>query len=293
MATEFAPATELANDIVAARTKLATDFLSTGDFHNAKQQAQQAINTPSATDTVQAKRIVTEIANREVEKLVSSAREALANMNRDRAASHLESALAIRDATETAEAEQMFAAIREAREAEANARVATLMQDAQSRIATKDFDDAIRTLNTAMAVPNSTRKTEVTAMIRAVQEQQTAEKQRAMAIAKAEEDKKAAADAARKAEEEYEQNGLVLLRKTVEGKTGQFGGEITGIVINRRNRKLNYAQITFNLYDDSGAQVGTAIANVNGLESGGRWKFKASSLGTDFSKYKINELTGF
>lgn len=103
----------------------------------------------------------------------------------------------------------------------------------------------------------------------------------------------AAAEAARRAEEEYEQNGLVLLRKTVQGRQGQFDGEITGTVINRRTRKLNYAQITFNLYDQSGAQVGSAVANINGLEPGGKWNFKATTFGTDFSTYKINELSGF
>jgi len=65
------------------------------------------------------------------------------------------------------------------------------------------------------------------------------------------------------------------------------------MVINRRKSKLRYAQITFNLYDESGAQVGWALANINGLEPGGAWKFKASSFGTDFKKYKFSELSGF
>jgi hypothetical protein len=63
--------------------------------------------------------------------------------------------------------------------------------------------------------------------------------------------------------------------------------------VNRRGVKLMYAQITFNLYDSSGAQVGSAIANINGLEAGGRWNFKASTFGTDFKKYKFSELSGF
>ena len=33
--------------------------------------------------------------------------------------------------------------------------------------------------------------------------------------------------------------------------------EITGTVVNRRNYKLSYAQITFNVYDQSGGQVGS------------------------------------
>ena len=82
-------------------------------------------------------------------------------------------------------------------------------------------------------------------------------------------------------------------RETVSGTTGDFGGTIKGVVENRRSRKLNYAQITFNLYDKSGAQVGSAMANINGLEPGGRWKFEANSFGKDFSRYKFSELTGF
>lgn len=111
--------------------------------------------------------------------------------------------------------------------------------------------------------------------------------------AKAEADRKAAAVAAARAEEELDVNGLVLMRKSVSGATGDFGGTIKGIVENRRSRKLNYAQITFNLFDDSGAQVGSAIANINGLEPGGRWKFEANSFGKDFSTYKFSELKGF
>ena len=47
------------------------------------------------------------------------------------------------------------------------------------------------------------------------------------------------------------------------------------------------------VYDESGAQVGSAMANINGLEPRGKWKFEATSFGTDFSTYKFSELTGF
>ncbi len=120
-----------------------------------------------------------------------------------------------------------------------------------------------------------------------------AKKQKEQIAAKAEADRKAAAAAAARAEEELDANGLVLMRKSVSGKTGEFGGTISGIVENHRSRKLSYAQITFNLYDESGAQVGSAMANINGLEPGGKWKFEAVSFGTDFATYKFSDLTGF
>ena len=99
-------------------------------------------------------------------------------------------------------------------------------------------------------------------------------------------------EGARKAEEEYDSDGIVLLRKSVSGTQNQIGLEVTGTVVNRRTRALSYAQITFNVYDDSGAQVGSALANINGLEPGGRWNFKAVSF-TKGTTYKFSKLTGF
>jgi hypothetical protein len=100
-------------------------------------------------------------------------------------------------------------------------------------------------------------------------------------------------NAASKTDDEIDVDGLVLVRKSTQGTRGEFSGEITGTVINRRDYQLSYAQISFNLYDASGAQVGSAIANINHLEPGGRWNFKASTFGTDFVKYKFSELSGF
>jgi hypothetical protein len=92
---------------------------------------------------------------------------------------------------------------------------------------------------------------------------------------------------------EYDVGGLVLLKDTIKGTYGKFSGEITGTVVNRRNRALKYAQITFNLYDDSGAQIGTALANIiSGLEAGGRWNFKAITL-MKYAEFKRAELSGF
>jgi hypothetical protein len=104
--------------------------------------------------------------------------------------------------------------------------------------------------------------------------------------------KEAKAAAARKKEEELNVKGLVLMTKTVTGTNRQFGGDITGIVVNRTGRKLGYAQFTFNLYDSTGAQIGSALANINGLEPNGRWRFKAATF-QKFSRYKFSELEGF
>ena len=65
---------------------------------------------------------------------------------------------------------------------------------------------------------------------------------------------------------------------------------------NNTNKQYSYVQVTFNLYDADGAQIGTALANINNLEANGLWKFKAiGSLGDGKSvaSYKLMEITGF
>ncbi|WP_197204086.1 FxLYD domain-containing protein [Crateriforma conspicua] len=116
------------------------------------------------------------------------------------------------------------------------------------------------------------------------------EKQR---LAKLELEREEAEREARIAEEELNVDGLVLMRNSVSGTTNEFGITVKGVVENRRNRKLSYAQITFNIYDSSGAQVGSAAANINGLEAGGRWKFEAHGLTEKGTSYKFSELSGF
>jgi hypothetical protein len=123
-----------------------------------------------------------------------------------------------------------------------------------------------------------------------------AEAERQAAKLKIEENRLASkkAEEARKSEEEYDSNGLILLWKTVKAVETQFlGMEITGTVINRRNKTLNYAQINFSIFDESGAQIGSALANINGLEPGARWNFKAQSFNKNGEKFKLSQLSGF
>lgn len=129
------------------------------------------------------------------------------------------------------------------------------------------------------------------------------EQQRIAAKRMEDEQRKAAEKEAekRKAEEEdrkykerfVDKNGLTLDLKSIQTERNPLGITISGVVYNRNKRKLTYAQISFNLYDSSGAQVGTALANINGLEPDGAWKFSAIGLADDASKYKFDDMSGF
>jgi hypothetical protein len=109
---------------------------------------------------------------------------------------------------------------------------------------------------------------------------------------KAELKRTADADAARKSEDEFDSNGLVFLVKSTQANHNDVGLTVTGTVINRRNKTLTYVQIIFNLYDESGAQVGTALANTNNLEAGGRWNFTAVGASPEARTCKVSSLSG-
>lgn len=99
------------------------------------------------------------------------------------------------------------------------------------------------------------------------------------------------ADAEKKAEEEYERGGLVLMRKTLSA-TGGLGGKVSGLIVNRTGRDLGYVQVSFDLYDANKNKVGSALANVAGLKKGESWKFEATTFGREFDTYRIGEMFG-
>ena len=100
-------------------------------------------------------------------------------------------------------------------------------------------------------------------------------------------------EANRQAANEFGQDGLVVFQDSLQAVRDKFSGEITGTVLNRRAKNLRYVQVTFGLYDASGAKVGTALANVAGLEAGERWNFRAVTFGKDFTSFKVAELVGY
>lgn len=94
-------------------------------------------------------------------------------------------------------------------------------------------------------------------------------------------------------EETQEETPDLELLEGTETTSDEFSRYIEGKVRNNTDHEYSYVQITFNLYDDEGALVDTALANVNNLEPGGIWKFKAIMLNDEATSYKLGELTGF
>lgn len=74
-----------------------------------------------------------------------------------------------------------------------------------------------------------------------------------------------------------------------------YSCKISGVYTNKAGKDLNYVQVSYNLFDEDGNQIGTALANTNNLADGGTWKFEAfgSAAVDEVASYKIGDVTGF
>lgn len=70
----------------------------------------------------------------------------------------------------------------------------------------------------------------------------------------------------------------------------QYSNYITGTIINTTGKEINYASIQINLYDESGAQIGTTADYISNLEIGGKWNFKAYLIEKGVTSYKVKEI---
>lgn len=52
----------------------------------------------------------------------------------------------------------------------------------------------------------------------------------------------------------------------------------------------SYVQVTINLYDKDGNLIGSTLANVNNLEPGKTWKFKAIVIEDDTDSYEAVKI---
>lgn len=78
-----------------------------------------------------------------------------------------------------------------------------------------------------------------------------------------------------------------------EGSYDGFAYYIEGTITNNTDKQYTYVQVTFNLYDADGAQIGTAMDNINNLEAKGTWKYKAIGGTENPASYKLVNIQGW
>ena len=83
---------------------------------------------------------------------------------------------------------------------------------------------------------------------------------------------------------EEQKNSLELVGNVTMNSSGDYGYytyNIEGILKNVSGKKLNYAQVSFVIYDMNGNNIGSAFDNINYIDANGTWKFKATYFGQE------------
>lgn len=77
--------------------------------------------------------------------------------------------------------------------------------------------------------------------------------------------------------------------------SNEYAASITGTLTNNSDQDKSYIQVEYRLYDASGAQIGTALANTNNLKAGGSWKFEAlcTQAPSEIASWELAEVSGF
>ena len=79
-------------------------------------------------------------------------------------------------------------------------------------------------------------------------------------------------------------------------RSNPFAVYVKGYVSNNSDKPLtNYAQITFDVLDKKGANLGTCLANTNTIDAHGKWRFEAICGGdqADVATVRFKEISGF
>jgi hypothetical protein len=72
------------------------------------------------------------------------------------------------------------------------------------------------------------------------------------------------------------------------------GLALVGTVKNSSSKPYSYVQVEFDLYDKSGARIGSTFSNVNNLEPNGTWTFEALIHEEEnVTDAKLKAVTGF
>ncbi len=67
---------------------------------------------------------------------------------------------------------------------------------------------------------------------------------------------------------------------------------LNGMVVNQTEKAYQFVQISYDLFDSTGAQIGTATANTRGIAPHGRWLFKTVING-HCTRFKLAKLDGY
>jgi hypothetical protein len=91
--------------------------------------------------------------------------------------------------------------------------------------------------------------------------------------------------------QEPQKPDLELLTKS--GEYDDYSFKITGKIRNNTSKTYRYVQVMFKLFDSEGNQIGTALANIAGLDPNTTWKYEAFAAKPAARTYRLDGITGY
>lgn len=81
---------------------------------------------------------------------------------------------------------------------------------------------------------------------------------------------------------------------STQWENGEYGNDYaTGRIRNNTSSTYSYVQIEINVYDANGNQIGSTLDNVNNLEPGGTWQFRAIITDDQARRFRIKDVSGY
>jgi phage-related tail fiber protein len=79
----------------------------------------------------------------------------------------------------------------------------------------------------------------------------------------------------------------------LESVSDEYTRYATGKIRNNNNKTYGYVQVQLNVLDEAGSVVGSTMSNMNNLDPGQTWSFKAPIFEDNAVTFEITDVTGF
>jgi hypothetical protein len=93
----------------------------------------------------------------------------------------------------------------------------------------------------------------------------------------------------------YDSNTGILIENAPDNELNQIGAlYIRGTAVNESDDDYDYVQLTFDIFDSSGAKIDDGLANTSGLDAGQTWRFEALAPSSENAdSYELADITAY
>lgn len=86
---------------------------------------------------------------------------------------------------------------------------------------------------------------------------------------------------------------VIVNKDAIRSQYASSFGNISGTAYNRTGKKLSYIQLTYGIYSEDGAKLGSCLANETNLPVDTSWEFSALCTGLPNSayRYRVDEVS--